>query len=410
MESVLGSKLVSSSGANLSTAEALAGKEVIGIYFSAHWCPPCRGFTPDLKKFYETYKDSKKFEIIFASSDRDENQFRDYFHGEMPWLAVPFEDRARKSQLEKKFKVKSIPTLVLLDKDGNLITTNGREGINSMNAADQFPYREPTLKDILPKIVFQKNGEEKLVSPDEYILLYFSAHWCPPCRGFTPKLADWYEQNENMEIIFCSSDRELSDFETYRSQMPFAALPFKDRETKEKLSKYFKIQGIPSLILLSPEDPDTKKRDLITTDGRSCVLQNLKFPDDWRPKPYADIAVDVACKDSEINDCRSLVVLADALDNHQENAVNALKEIATRHKTNLDLLFYFATEAKGPVPRLRELTGTTLDSNKLTVLIVDIPADAAFHTKDFDPTDPDLHNKLQNFLDNPGPTLHLGQV
>jgi thiol-disulfide isomerase/thioredoxin len=30
------------------TAVALGGKAVVGLYFSAHWCPPCRGFTPEL--------------------------------------------------------------------------------------------------------------------------------------------------------------------------------------------------------------------------------------------------------------------------------------------------------------------------------------------------------------------------
>ena len=60
------------------TNEVLAGKEVIGLYFSAHWCPP-RGFTPQLGKFYDQIKDSKNFEIIFVSSDRDASQFKEYY-------------------------------------------------------------------------------------------------------------------------------------------------------------------------------------------------------------------------------------------------------------------------------------------------------------------------------------------
>ena len=27
--------------------------------------------------------------------------------------------------------------------------------------------------------------------------IYFSAHWCPPCRGFTPKLAEWYTKDQH---------------------------------------------------------------------------------------------------------------------------------------------------------------------------------------------------------------------
>ena len=43
-------------GADLSQVnanEALAGKQLVCFYFSAHWCPPCRQFTPILKDFYE---------------------------------------------------------------------------------------------------------------------------------------------------------------------------------------------------------------------------------------------------------------------------------------------------------------------------------------------------------------------
>ena len=45
--------LIKADGTKKPSSEALAGKDIILIYFSAHWCPPCRGFTPILKDFYE---------------------------------------------------------------------------------------------------------------------------------------------------------------------------------------------------------------------------------------------------------------------------------------------------------------------------------------------------------------------
>ena len=37
----------------VSFEEETKSKSVFGIYFSAHWCPPCRRFTQILKDFYE---------------------------------------------------------------------------------------------------------------------------------------------------------------------------------------------------------------------------------------------------------------------------------------------------------------------------------------------------------------------
>ena len=56
---LLGDKLETKQGQK-PTNEVLAGKEVIGLYFSAHWCPPCRGFTPQLGKFYDQIKDGAR--------------------------------------------------------------------------------------------------------------------------------------------------------------------------------------------------------------------------------------------------------------------------------------------------------------------------------------------------------------
>ena len=50
------------------------------IYFSAHWCPPCRGFTPKLCEFYTNFKKvNSDFELVFVSSDRDEAAFKEYY-------------------------------------------------------------------------------------------------------------------------------------------------------------------------------------------------------------------------------------------------------------------------------------------------------------------------------------------
>lgn len=61
----------------------------VGFYFSAHWCPPCRSFTPKLAEIYkETQATPNGFRIVFVSCDRDEESFKSY-HKEMPWPAVP---------------------------------------------------------------------------------------------------------------------------------------------------------------------------------------------------------------------------------------------------------------------------------------------------------------------------------
>merc|ERR1712194_201334 len=80
----------------------------IGLYFSAHWCPPCKMFTPKLAEFYNNgLKD--KMEIIFVSSDKDEGSFNEYFK-EMPWLALPYEKRQDKGLLSDTFGVSGIPS------------------------------------------------------------------------------------------------------------------------------------------------------------------------------------------------------------------------------------------------------------------------------------------------------------
>jgi len=101
-------------------AEKLESAPKVLFYYSAHWCPPCRIFTPKLVEFYKENGGGEAFEIVFVSSDRSESEMLGYMEEEkMPWLAV---DYANIAETEiKSYGGPYIPALVMFDADGNLI-------------------------------------------------------------------------------------------------------------------------------------------------------------------------------------------------------------------------------------------------------------------------------------------------
>lgn len=107
-----------------STSSLLCNVKCIALYFSAHWCGPCRQFTPILQDLYKTSKlNNKSFEVIFCSADHDQNGF-DSYYSSMPWIAIKFDDILRES-IMAKFKVSGIPRLCILDAmSGRVIVDN----------------------------------------------------------------------------------------------------------------------------------------------------------------------------------------------------------------------------------------------------------------------------------------------
>ena len=65
------------------------------------------------------------------------------------WLALPYADRERKDKLSKKFKVRGIPTLVILDTDGSVITTDGRSAVSEDPTGAAFPWKPKPLSELL---------------------------------------------------------------------------------------------------------------------------------------------------------------------------------------------------------------------------------------------------------------------
>lgn len=132
---LLGPTLVRADG-TAADVNVVAARTLVGLYFAAAWCPACGSFTPLLVKTYEELRQGgKSFEVVFVSLDNGAAEMFDHMRARgMPWLALPH-SRAKAETLAQRFAVAWIPSLVILDSRGAVVTTAGREGVAGKGAA-----------------------------------------------------------------------------------------------------------------------------------------------------------------------------------------------------------------------------------------------------------------------------------
>ena len=151
VDSVIGPEILTDSHGHEVQVSHTQAFDLTCLYFSAHWCPPCRIVTPKLIKYYQdNWNATGKVCVIFISFDRDEETMMEYLE-EMPWLAVPFNQRERSTRIADNFDVCAIPGLVVLTKEGVVLTRDGYQDILSMGEgalvhwlAQAKPKPEPT--------------------------------------------------------------------------------------------------------------------------------------------------------------------------------------------------------------------------------------------------------------------------
>ena len=103
----------------------LRGKVVL-IDFWATWCPPCVEEVPGLVETYEKFRD-QGFEIVGISLDSDKAALEKFTtDNKMTWPQF-FDGKGWENELAQRFKIQSVPTMWLLDREGKLADATPRE-------------------------------------------------------------------------------------------------------------------------------------------------------------------------------------------------------------------------------------------------------------------------------------------
>ena len=113
------------------------------------------------------------------------------------------------------------------------------------------------------KFVLERGKDAKLM------MFYYTMHNCPGCREFSPMLKELYKEcnvnEKQFEVVVFITDRNKELWDSYYAEMPFTAIPFKDKRIKE-IAKEYSIKGLPVLLVFN-----NKTGELIESNGVDIV-------------------------------------------------------------------------------------------------------------------------------------------
>lgn len=328
MDLLEGKTILKKNGADLSEVavnDAFKDVKMTAYYFGAKWCDDCVKFSPLLRDIYnEAKENNESFEVIYVSSDKTEDEMREFvseFHPDWYVFYVDEEDDTTDDfqliwGLRGFLDINGIPNLVVMKEDHTFATMDGitdliQKGPQAIaywkeNVVDRDEFVEPISRTeenegkIIPNCCsitkfkpwvnkppveifngkklmrkvdneFKTEDVENALSDKEIVAVYFSAHWCPPCRHFTPILKKYYEElsesKKSFEVVFVSFDETEKELESYMLESHGDWLVLKPPEDKSKrqLNNMFSVDGIPSLAIVN------QKGELLTLDGSSDI-------------------------------------------------------------------------------------------------------------------------------------------
>ena len=380
------------------TKAALKDKPHVAIFFGAAWSGSCSQFMKPLVQVYKklTEEKGKQLEIVYVPASvpgreaDDEESFKKLM-SEMPWLGVPHHRKATHKKLTRRYQVRQIPMLVLLDADGKTIhrditpaVTHIVEDPDGDTFADQFPWAEKrnnNIKEMLGKEFVKADGSTVSMSEldGKYIGILFSASWHWTCRNFQRMLDYMYEKLKGEGKAF-----EIIDMD-FTEDMQWLAMPQGAYQEKQRLGEAFRAEQCPMLIIIDPEGT------VVTTEGVEIVNKDTDgecFP--WTPKPLYDLSTLEPEILGEMNDTVTCVVFCEGCDDKTKAELSeAMMPVATEafeaakaSGCEAGMLFFTATETSDVVEQLRMSCGLGEPTGDPQLVMLDIPDSGAYYVYD----------------------------
>ena len=95
------------------------------VDFWATWCGPCVAEIPNVKKNLERYGE-KGFKVVGVNLDQNRDEFDAFMEeAQLPWQNI-VPDKNGKSAMADYYAISGIPTVILVDREGKVVSDNAR--------------------------------------------------------------------------------------------------------------------------------------------------------------------------------------------------------------------------------------------------------------------------------------------